>query len=131
MNSIIDASKQFLIEFTNTNGYYTIPIIAGIGFVLNSICLLVLVFGLKERDIFKYVISKVFFETVSCLLGIGFQNTLCFSNCNNYSLLFLAVYRRFFQYAGEVVFYTTGFIEIFLTYDRYLILKNQQNWFNK
>ena len=131
MDTALETSKMFLINFTYMNGYYTIPVIAGTGFVLNLICLVILLFGFKERNIFKYVISKVFFEMISCLLGIGFQNLLCFSNCVKPTSLFYCVYRKFFQYVGEVVFYTSGFIEIFLTYDRYLILKNRKNWFNR
>lgn len=121
-------SIEFLISFTNVNGYFTTPVIAGIGFVLNLITLCILSrFKIKQH--LKFMIVKVSLEMISCLLAIGFQNILCFSNCGLYPLWFL-VYRRFFYYVGACVYYSTGFVEICLMYERYLVLKNTRNWFN-
>jgi hypothetical protein len=73
MNSTENKYSE-LVNFTNLNGYYTIPILGLIGLCTNIICLLVIFSPkFKERHKFKYVITKIAIEMTGCLYSIGFQ----------------------------------------------------------
>lgn len=129
----IDYLKQYLIKFTAFNGYYTIPIIGGIGLVLNLICCLVFLSPkFKQKKQFKFVIMNVFVESIMSGGLIGFNNNLCFQDCiifNTYSTQFLKAF--ILSFVGNGLYVFTGMNEIFLTYDRYIMLKSKNNWFNK
>lgn len=104
---------------------FLIPIISSIGYCFNLICLTVLLSPkFKQKYIFKYVTTKVIMEMVSCLLGIGFLN-----NFNSTSVDQMSE-ENIFKYIKRSLYLSTGLIEICLTFDRYLILKNIKNWFN-
>ena len=63
-----------LVDFTEFNGYYTIPILGLIGFCTNITCLLVIFSPkFKNRDKFYYVIVKIAIEANACFFLVGFQ----------------------------------------------------------
>ena len=123
----------FIRKFTDIIGYYVIPIMSGTGFLLNLLCFIVFMssrFRLKSK--LKYLIAKVLFDMIFCLLGIGFQNDLCPLNCNlRHSLLFQIFRLYIFKFMSDSLYVSVGFINICLTFDRYLILLNKKNWLNK
>lgn len=134
--------ENVLVQITSINGYYTIPIISLVGFLLNSTCLVVFLnpkFNYKNE--FKYVILKVAIETVGCLILIGFQNYLiCIFepyvistlHCSKENTLMFQVYRLYiYKFFNYIIYVWSGLNEILLSYDRHLILKNKKNWFNE
>lgn len=129
----IDALKQSLINFVKINGSIVIPSLSGIGFFLNFVALLSLLNPkFKQKKQLKYVIVNVTIETFICGALIFFTDELCFAQCTifkPYSSQFFKVYLNFFL--GNTLFLFTGFIEVCLTYDRYLTLKKTENWFTK
>lgn len=124
---------SFLSKFTNINGYFTIPIISLIGFLLNMLCFVVFMsskFKLKSK--LKYLITKVIVDMIFCSFGMGFQNDLCIENCRTNNTLSFQIFKLYiFRFLGDSLYVCSGFIEICLTYDRYLILINKKNWLNK
>lgn len=124
---------NFLTGFTEVNGYFIIPIISLLGFILNMLCFIIFMsskFKLKSK--LKFLITKVLLEMLFCAFGIGFQNGLCVDNCTvSYSLEFQIFRLYIHKFIGSSLYICTGLIEIFLTYDRYLILINRKNWLNK
>jgi len=129
----IDALKQSLINFVKINGSIVIPSLSGIGFFLNFVALLALLNPkFKQKKQLKYVIVNVTIETFICGALIFFTDELCFAQCTifkPYSSQFFKIYLNFFL--GNTLFLFTGFIEVCLTYDRYLTLKKTENWFTK
>ena len=120
---------NFLLKFTTINGYFTIPIINVIGFVFNLTTLTVLInpYKIKEKKEFRFIIFKVILDIIASLTGIAFSNALCFVDCiekHSYVIqLFKLVFHRYGSYSHFVL---TGIVEIFLTYDRYLMIKNRK-----
>lgn len=140
LTKAFDAFINFEVYFTGLVGYYIIPSISLIGFILNIIALIVLTNRkFKERDRFKYVIVKIGLEMIGSLMGIGFQNYLkCIIdnyilgiNCTETGSYIFQFFRALYKYVGVVLYIWTGINEILLTYDRYLILKAKKNWFNE
>ena len=67
-------TEEKLVDFTDLNGYYTVPILGLIGFLTNIICLLVIFSSrFKKKDKFNYVIVKIVIEASGCLYFVGFQ----------------------------------------------------------
>jgi len=133
LNFLLKMEAIFVIIFTEINGYYVIPIMSGIGFLLNLLCFIVFMssrFRLKSK--LKYLIAKLFLDMLFCLIGIGFQNDLCIQNCTLNCSLFFQIFRLYaFKFTSNLLYVSIGFISICLTYDRYLILLNKKNWLNK
>ncbi len=133
--------NKFLIRLTSLIGYYIIPSLGLIGFVLNLFCLFILLNSkFKQRNNFKYVIVKILIELVGCLICIGFQNYLLFyvfsphfiMGISDENTFFFQIYRKIaFKYLPISLYMWSGVNELMLTYDRYLILKNENIWFNK
>jgi hypothetical protein len=132
----------FLDKLTYINGIFVIPILSLIGFLLNLLCFIVFMspkFKLKSK--LKFLITKAFLDMIFCSFGIGFQNSLwslTLENNNtpnltiiNYSFEFQIFKFYLHHYTGNCIFICSGFIQICLNYDRYLILINKKNWFNK
>jgi len=126
------------IQFSTINGTYTIPIVAFIGFVLNLITLIVLTNSKLQNKIFyKFFIVKVTLELFQCLIGIAYLNiSSCLLEANNIcsdkGIYFFQFFKAYvFIYSNAVIFSGRGLNEIYLLYDRYLILVGQTNWFNK
>ncbi len=56
---LIKKMPKKLLDFTIINGYYFIPLLGGIGFILNFVCLLVIFSAnFKNREKFNYIIVK-------------------------------------------------------------------------
>lgn len=130
-SDLIDSVKQFFIDFTSFNGYYLIPSLGGISFGINLICLIAFFSPkFKQKAQFKYVITNVLIESVMTGGLIFFRNGLCFYKCviyNSYIAQFSRAY--LLNYVGNSLFILTGYIEIFLTLERYLMLKGIRNFF--
>lgn len=138
-NNIDEKSIQFVLDISTVMGYRVVPAISGAGVITNIISLFVL-FNLKSKENFKYIIVKTFLYIIGSLFGIGFQNNMqceideyilkipCIVTAS-YPLIFLKAY--IFKYIITLCFFWDGTNEILLTLDRYLILKNRKNWFNK
>lgn len=131
-----------LVRFTFINGYYTVPIAGGVGLLTNFICLMIFLSPrFKDKNRFKFVILKVLIEMVGCLYAIGFQNYLqCLlephvlktNKCvSSGTILFQIVRLYVYRYASYCFYVWSGINEIFVIYDRYLVLKNCHNLFNK
>ena len=66
-----------LLDYTIINGYYFIPLLGGIGFIFNSVCLLVIFSAnFKNREKFNYIIVELAIEMLGCIYFIVFQNYL-------------------------------------------------------
>ena len=109
---------NFLDNFTNINGYYTIPILAGIPTFLNIFCLAI-------------IINRLIIEITISLLTINFENALCINGCFYNTTLFKIMYIIWTQVIIRFLYNLEGINEVYLAYDRYLILKNKKNFFNK
>ena len=131
--NLTDTNLNFLIKITHIIGYYLIPIISAIGFVLNIFCIVNLLNIKFNQRMYRLLVIKIVFETITCLIGIGFQNVLCFKNC--FSTLSSSVFFKTIgimaRFMGEVSFIGSSLSEIGLNYDRYLILVCKKNWFNQ
>lgn len=133
--------EYFLVKFTTFNGYYTVPIISAIGFILNVLSLLVILhFKSNHINQLKYLNIKLALEAVACLFGIGFQNSiLCLlekyvmtnytcDSTSSYALMMFKLYgQKLFLFYLYVL---DGAIEIYLTLDRLVIFKNRMNIFS-
>jgi hypothetical protein len=123
---------NFLDNFTNINGYYTIPILAGITTFLNIFCLAIMLHKkFTEKYRFKYIINRLIIEITISLLTINFENALCINGCFFNTTLFNILYIIWAQVIIRFLYNLEGINEVYLAYDRYLILKNKKNLFNK
>lgn len=124
--------RWLLISLDYSNSFLAISIISLIGFCLNSICFVsFLKPTFNQRDKFKYILVKLILETLSCLIGTGLHNLICSLKCSiNLSYPF-QILKLVLNYFTEAIFIITGLIEICLAYERFLLLKNKHNWFNK
>lgn len=133
---------QYLIEFTSLNGTYTIPALGVVGFITNLICFFIFFspkFGDKYK--FKYLIVKILIEMFACLYSIGFQNyLLCLlephvisrTDCVPTGTILFQIIRLYvYKYASYSFYVWSGINEVLINYDRYLVLKNKRNMFNK
>ena len=124
-----------LIQFTTLNCRFIVPIISCIGFVLNSLCIIVFM-GPKftDRSKFKYVLTKLVLEMIVCLIGSSFPNfkllrLICryehFRNTSLANNIFLyQILRLVFNYFfHQVLIIWIGLNEVLLTWNRYLILR--------
>ena len=138
-------NQKFLLNYTayflSVNGYFTIPIICIVGFILNFICLLILLNQKnKLRTFFKYLIIKIVIEQISLMSGFFFQNylTCIFENnvlaneCSEKKSFAFTIFRLlFYKFLEPSIFVVLGYIELVFNYDRLLCIQNIKNWFNK
>ncbi len=133
---------EFLVEFTRVNGYYTIPILGATGLLTNLICLNVFYDKrFKERNKFKYVILKIFIDSFGCVYLIGFQNfnqcllepyILNTKYCVSTGSIYFIIWRLYIhKYISNIFYIWPGINEVLVNYDRYLMVKDTQNIFNK
>ncbi len=136
----VQSYENFLIRLTSINGFYIIPLVSLVGFVLNLTSLIILLHpNFKQKPQFRYLILKIAMEMLASLIFIGFQNYLLSvietflqrKQVSTNSYAFQLVRFIVYKYLAYVFYVWSGVNEIMLTYDRYLVLKNENNWFNK
>ncbi len=136
----VQSYENFLIRLTSINGFYIIPLVSLVGFVLNLTSLIILLHpNFKQKPQFSYLILKIAMEMLASLIFIGFQNYLLSvietflqrKQVSTNSYAFQLVRFIVYKYLAYVFYVWSGVNEIMLTYDRYLVLKNENNWFNK
>lgn len=141
MNYSMDRDEQFFVIFTTITCDYIIPIISLIGFLLNLVSTRVLFFlEDQERFYLRFIIVKVILEVFFCATGIYFKDFLrceliknifgyeC-SDTGSYNYILYRVY--IYKFLSNTAYFMIGLNEIYILYDRYLILTSKYNWFSK
>ncbi len=131
-----------LMNFTIINGYFIIPALGVIGFVLNLICLLVFMNSrFKNREKFRYIIVKLLIEMLGCIYFMGFQNYLMCSweseillnnPCIDTGSFSFITYRLvMYRYLSHCNYIWSGINEVLINYDKYLMISNRSSLFNR
>jgi len=125
---------ETLVTVTRIVGHYVIPSICVIGIFLNLICILVLARNKEfNQRMYKLLLFKIVIETLSLLIGVGFNDLICFKDCfSKYSTnYYLRLLYKILRIVAGNFFIVATLSEIGLNYDRYLMLKRKDNFFNK
>lgn len=127
-------SIETLINLTRIIGHYVIPSICAIGVILNLTCITILIKN-KEFNLrmYKLLVFKILIETISLLIGLGFNDAICFKDCfSEYSInYYLRIFVLLLRIIAGSLFVSATLSEIGLNYERYLMLKRKINTFNK
>ena len=136
MNSILNQTYfvsviQSYEDFSFISGYIVIPIICGISGLLNLIILVILMSLTLDQKAYDYLKYKSLNDMISCILAGSVTNALC-TYCISYvfNTLGTLIYRVYFlRIFLEILYNTSIFCEIGLTYDRLCLIKGKTNWF--
>lgn len=123
---------SLIIENKQSNLNYSTSTISLIGFFFNLTCLIVILrpkFRYKSK--FKFIYIKLTIETLSCLIGVGFDNFACIFKCSIYYSYGIQVLRLILNILGQSMFISSGLFDLCLIFERYLLIKNKKIWFNK
>lgn len=132
-NSSFYSNQIGYINFTsNLFGYYIIPGLSFIGFILNlSIFILLFKNNFKHR-FYKYLSCKSLIDTILCLIGIVSTNSFCHfcheNSSNTYFVFILKIYTV--RFSLRIFLVISSFLEIFLYLNRYMTIKNKKNIFS-
>lgn len=136
MNTSIDKFGNLNINqlgnIINVIGYYVIPYLGVFGLITNGFFMIVFGNLLKKHKIYTFLLAKSFFEFIGSLSITWFYNAICLTDCIQLFPYSLMVFRFVIQrYIGNVFFQCSGFSEVLLAYDRYMMLKNRKNFITR
>ena len=129
--TISGLSKQMdlISEFI---GYYCISITCAVGFLINISIINLLRSKTLKFSFYKHVIIKTVIDSLICIVGMGYFYTSCIGNvCQIYSRYEIIVYEWVIKLSVRYMFMQSSLHEIYLITNRYLTLKNNNNWLIK
>lgn len=127
--TISGLSKQMdlISEFI---GYYCIT--CAVGFLINIFIINLLRSKTLKISFYKHVIIKTVIDSLICIVGMGYFYTSCIGNvCQIYSRYEIIVYEWVIKLSTRYMFMQSSLHEIYLITNRYLTLKNNNNWLIK
>lgn len=122
-------SENFFV-ISNFIAYYFISIVCFIGFLINFFIMYLLKSKALKNIFYNHLIIKVCIDSLICLIGIGYFNNVC-AGCNKYFYYEIIIYQWFITISTGLIFMISPLHEIYLITNRYLILKNRNNWIVK
>ena len=128
------SNKTSLIEnniyelFSDIIGYYAISIISFIGIILNSFLSFILISKNLKHKFYKYILVKSIIDTIVCIFGLIYFKGIC-QNCLK-NLRYQYIFHRWYVISINIriVFMMSSISEIYLIINRYLIIKNIDNF---
>jgi hypothetical protein len=107
---------------------YVMIVNCGVGLVLNSICLLVLLSLKIKGDMYKYIILKTIVEMLTLFSSFMSLFTRCQSCITNGNFSAVLIRIIFVEYLNNAAYTCSGFCEIALSYDRLRLFKENSKW---
>jgi GR25 family glycosyltransferase involved in LPS biosynthesis len=127
-NLVLLSNATNLSLFSLINYYALIifiPAISLIGFILNTICLLVLFSSKLDGDSYKFQIAKTAIHTLAILLNVLSIITNC-RTCSTFNLYGSRIFSLYFlAFLSSSLVAMSWLIEIVVTYDRLSMLRTQ------
>jgi hypothetical protein len=129
-NSSAATVERFLVPITAFNlitNVYSLPIVSVIGFILNIPCLIVLFHRKLKGDTYKYLIFKTIIH-LSFLFIMAISATYRCTSCPFTLSLFTKIAQYYLHMCVLIPLSTyVALVEIALSYDRLLMLKQQKS----
>jgi hypothetical protein len=107
------------------------PSVAGIGFLLNIPCLIVLLQPELSGVTYKYLVFKTLCHMTSLLLSSLSPLSNCFTCPVSQSLWVRLYFIYLLKYTANVMFSCAAVVEIALSYDRLLLFKGNSGFFRR
>ena len=119
--------------FIYISDYFVIPINAGISGSLNFFIVAILMTLKSELNTFSYLKYKSLNDMILCILIGSMRDCLCIHNFKyEYDTLFNHIYRVYFlNILFGILTNVSIIMEIGLTYDRLMLVRNIKNRFTK
>ena len=121
-------SIELILWFSRFFGNYGVISISFIGILVNSFMLYLLSSKILTNPFYKYIKLKAFIDTIVCLLGVFHHNNVCVK-CRHYTYSHIYIVLRIGHViANRFILLASSLHEIYLITNRYMILKNRNNW---
>ena len=128
-NGTNDKTKSLLNTLSEVTGTYLVTIVNSIGLLINLLMLKILVNKKLKHSFYNYLWIKAFIDVLVCFIGIGYLKTVCIACLNTTRNTYGFIFYHWFiiMINTRVLFMTSAFHEIFLIYNRVIIIANKKN----
>jgi len=118
------------IQFVELSSRYMLPSINGISFLFNLLILIIMLATKQQSKCYTYLKIKQVIIIIICLILVFNTSPGCaYCSEKTSNSLMSHIYELYLlRITIEISAFFLGTIEIKLTYDRFMILKNETNW---
>ena len=125
-----DRIVAYIDLISNYIGYYGISTVSLIGILINIFIKNLLRNKSLNNTFYKHISIKIMIDLMICIVGIGYLNTVCLI-CSQYLSYEIMLYYWVVIISTRYIFFMSTIHEIYLITNRFLILKNRNNWIVK
>ena len=122
--------KEYIDSISDFIGNYVLCAICIIGLIINILIRYLLRSKTLKNIFYKHISLKTFVDTFICLIGIGYLYIDCLGCLAEFKYTKI-IYHILHVVCTRLLFVTSSFHEIYLITNRYLTLKNMNNWIVK